>query len=788
MKRISRKYKTVITLFLWISIFPDSIFALGFGKPIAESALGEPLRVIVPLTITDDEKSEDLTVGLAEPSWFQRFNIEYSGIAEEIKATVDYSDRDRPVALLVTTNPVSQIVVPLIIELRLDNRVLRKQMSILLNPKNYEDIAPPAAAKKVVSLSANSTQSSNPPNGQQSQPSLSYSPDSVKVKPGESLSLIVDQHLPKGATRYQGRLAFYHANPDAFQNGNINLLTSGVELAIPPAEDVFKLTAKEAKQSYVKLAEQSDLELAELNTRVVDDTEEQPVEPVEPAAPIEGEQPTTTLATTADRQSDNGFRLSVVEVEDNGAANTESTGNVAQSGTAPEIESPSTTSNAATLDGFEMQSFTMKVTVLNAYIVELQDENRLLKERLSALENKVEALITQSQLAANQALSATAESLQASAEDTDDSIIAPDQTTTANAVPPTVDQPVDEQNHATVAQDFEAEALGTVDDTASNVADQKINDSGNNTEIEATDEQPIATEEENNLITKVDSEEITTASDGNAPPPRKVYQQNLFTDAGKYLKQINTPIAQLVIMILLLAILLFVWMLWRDRKKQKKKDDEDQELDYGLYERGAEIDRDGNSELGVRYSKSMSTTMLDLDEESELWMSAQNYSEQDIDTLIEHDVDLITQSEVYITYNRMTQAEQVLLEEYEKEDTDKYAIATRLLHVYEKMGDTEARSEGLTNFITRLNTDIELFTSREWEALHQDLETQKASVSSTYSGHSHRNAEPSSPGLQHPVLKNAAAGLSGAETKESVIDDGTIDLDYIPPAYKNPND
>jgi tetratricopeptide (TPR) repeat protein len=86
------------------------------------------------------------------------------------------------------------------------------------------------------------------------------------------------------------------------------------------------------------------------------------------------------------------------------------------------------------------------------------------------------------------------------------------------------------------------------------------------------------------------------------------------------------------------------------------------------------------------------------------------------------DVDLITQAEVYLAYGRHKQAIEVLLEEYDRPDSDRFVAASHLIKAYRKMGETSERNASLEQFIDTINRDIERFSSEEWDSLSNGLD------------------------------------------------------------------
>ena len=69
----------------------------------------------------------------------------------------------------------------------------------------------------------------------------------VQVQDGDMASVLAFRLKPRGATIEQMMLALQRLNPDAFIQGNVNLLRDGAVLRLPSADDVFSLSPEQAR-------------------------------------------------------------------------------------------------------------------------------------------------------------------------------------------------------------------------------------------------------------------------------------------------------------------------------------------------------------------------------------------------------------------------------------------------------------------------------------------------------------------------------------------------------------
>ncbi len=750
----------------WLCTSSELAGAIGFGKPLVNSSVGEPLRVTVPLVFVKAGELDDLSIGLASRSWYSLSGIDYPEIARQIILTLDQNSAAQPSIVISTLNSIDQVLVPLMIELKWPQKVLRKQVTALINPRGYAGVNSPllqdrsdatngefasgevgainnpdtanTGANLIATTSSVSNGSESSDQIDSGNQSLSISrsngdPGVVEVKTGDSLSEIVDRYLPAGANRYQGRMAFYNLNKAAFDGGDIHRLTSGARLVVPTSQAILDLSASEAKNEYVSLAK-------------VD-------------------QPASMDSSTGE-DGQGGFRLSLLEVpkSEDSTFGDSADSRVAQSGTVPDaVDEPGnngTSASAVTGQDFEMQGFSLKMTVLNAYIVELQDENRQLAARVENLERRMEELIRLSGQQPIQSDVEAAEDGQTAASGVADPS---GETQVASVLEPLVaegsiesgenesvvdDQTVEDSLSTDQAADgplAESQLSGAQLDQAvteaateaandefaieSTDSDQLVeDDAGFEDETGARDSEALALSSQDDpegeqtvgVNTEISDSAVASGTDPagatanqSTQVPRVVYRDQLISRAKSLFADFNTPIVQLLLAILLLGVLLLAWMLWGGRGRNRREN----------VSRPDDYQNDGSysQEVGVTFDAGSNVSTLDMGDDDP-WLSQQDISEKDLENMPDSDVDLFTQSEVYLAYNRPLQAVQALLEEYEKPDSDKFVVAARILKVYEKMGDNEARNSSLANFIVVLNRDIEVFSADKWDALRFDLD------------------------------------------------------------------
>ena len=74
-------------------------------------------------------------------------------------------------------------------------------------------------------------------------------PATVQVQDGDMASVLAFRLKPRGATIEQMMVALLRHNPEAFIQGNVNLLRNGAVLRMPEAEEVFRTPPEEARST-----------------------------------------------------------------------------------------------------------------------------------------------------------------------------------------------------------------------------------------------------------------------------------------------------------------------------------------------------------------------------------------------------------------------------------------------------------------------------------------------------------------------------------------------------------
>ena len=245
------------------------VSALGLGDIRIQSFLNEPLRAEVELLDTRELLVDDIRIRLAESEDFDRLGVERSyfltGIQFEVR--IDAAT-GQGVILLSTEEAVLEPYLDFIIEARWPSGRLLREYTVLVDPPAFhQDMVTVSVAERVEAMTSKPPADEPAPSTQS--PRESSSGDSVRLRestlpPGEmperafsaetsstpavgkrymvrrdeTLWEIAAQARPQGITVQQAMLDIQRLNPEAFIDGNINLIKAGYIIYLPAAGEV----------------------------------------------------------------------------------------------------------------------------------------------------------------------------------------------------------------------------------------------------------------------------------------------------------------------------------------------------------------------------------------------------------------------------------------------------------------------------------------------------------------------------------------------------------------------
>lgn len=222
-------------------------FALGFGEIELDSALNQPLDARIALVSLSENERNTLSVRVAPPALFERFGIERTALADELRVEVgDSGSGHRVVLHLSTRRPVREPFLRFLLEAdTAEGRALR-EYTVLLDPPGQ---APATPARQPAAGRTSATSTPGPTPRTDRAPSANarverYGP----VRAGETLSRIATRLRYRDATLDQMQLGIYRENPQAFGD-DMSVLLRGSMLTIPAPDQIRAIDAETARQT-----------------------------------------------------------------------------------------------------------------------------------------------------------------------------------------------------------------------------------------------------------------------------------------------------------------------------------------------------------------------------------------------------------------------------------------------------------------------------------------------------------------------------------------------------------
>lgn len=273
-------------------LMASSASALTLGRLQVNSSVGEPLRVEIEVTRFSDSELQGLSARLASPGSYQAEGMSFSTGLTGVTTRVDVREGNRPFIVLTGNSPVREAFVDLLLETRWSTGDAMKRYSVLLNDRNTAGNSPapiPAPRyansdlpsvnalaqpvskeslgtyelndKKIpvyrfdapavagTAETARPVQVSAVPEPRDSSASLTLPAGTgeLTVLAGQTASQLVMAHMPLGQAKLsQMLMALIKRNPQAFIEGNVNLIKSGARIHIPSIQEARDISSSQA--------------------------------------------------------------------------------------------------------------------------------------------------------------------------------------------------------------------------------------------------------------------------------------------------------------------------------------------------------------------------------------------------------------------------------------------------------------------------------------------------------------------------------------------------------------
>lgn len=256
--------KLTLTVGLFGALFSSWAFGLGLGEITLRSTLNQPLDAEIKLLQVRNLNKEEILVELASAADFQRFGIERLFFLQNLKFDVQLDHPAGPLVRVRSDEPVREPYLVFLVQAQSPSsgRLLREYTLLMDLPVFAEQPTAPVRAPALqpeaprVAEPAVRPQPASPATPRVAQregepyrappapgrstsatPAGTIDGDAYVVQSNDTLWEIASRVRPSGVSIQQSMLALQSANPDAFINGNINLLKRGQVLRIPEGDE-----------------------------------------------------------------------------------------------------------------------------------------------------------------------------------------------------------------------------------------------------------------------------------------------------------------------------------------------------------------------------------------------------------------------------------------------------------------------------------------------------------------------------------------------------------------------
>lgn len=214
--------------------------ALGLGELTLKSPPNQPLVAEIELLDVQQLTAAEVVPSLASPADFAKAGIDRQAFLNDLTFTPVINANGKSVLRVTSSQRLSEPMVKFLVQVMWPNGRLLRDYSVLLDPSKFSPQAAEAARAK-------------PPQVVTTPVTGATKPSQYTTTPRDTLWEIAAK-VRNGGSVQQTMLAIQALNPNAFINGNINLLKTGQVLRLP---DPVQSTALPQPQAIAEVAAQN---------------------------------------------------------------------------------------------------------------------------------------------------------------------------------------------------------------------------------------------------------------------------------------------------------------------------------------------------------------------------------------------------------------------------------------------------------------------------------------------------------------------------------------------------
>lgn len=227
----------LVAVFVAGQVATSPVQAATLGHSRLVSAVGEPLRITIPVTQISESQLKSLRVVPAPVSEWSRAGLTPPVDLATLQTRLSDGYVPGAYVLQVWSDTVfNQPIADLLLDIHTSSGVQRYQVSLL-------------ARGGTTAIQAPSGQSTTAVSG--TKPALhSFDQRPVLVRRGDTMFAIAGRRAVAGVSVYQMMIALQRANPRAFIHDNINLVKAGEQLSMPDMAALTAISDREARRLF----------------------------------------------------------------------------------------------------------------------------------------------------------------------------------------------------------------------------------------------------------------------------------------------------------------------------------------------------------------------------------------------------------------------------------------------------------------------------------------------------------------------------------------------------------
>lgn len=221
-----------------------AVQAASFGHARLASAPGEPLLVMVPVSDLGTADRQALSASPAPASDWELAGLKPPVSLDSLQISVlpDQISDQRLILQIRSSQALSGSLADLLLDVQTASGKLRYQVTLLASTPAQGVQQSPSAGSAATDRPAVGSAGAGSPAA------------TITVRRGDTMFAIARRHGVEGVSVYQLMMALQKANPQAFIQGNINLVRAGASLLVPSLDDMLAVSDAEARRQFSEQA------------------------------------------------------------------------------------------------------------------------------------------------------------------------------------------------------------------------------------------------------------------------------------------------------------------------------------------------------------------------------------------------------------------------------------------------------------------------------------------------------------------------------------------------------